>query len=76
MWTTAKEMLTSKKFLAAAVAAIVWLGGKAGLDLNNEELLGAVTPLWAYIIGQGIADHGKGKAQFEQPPATPPAGGA
>jgi hypothetical protein len=67
MWTTAKEMLTSKKFLAAIVAVIVWIAAKAGFSLDSGELLGAVTPLWAYIIGQGIADHGKSKAQIEAP---------
>jgi hypothetical protein len=62
MWKTAKEMLKSKKFLAAAVSGIVWLVGKVGADLDSEELLGAVTPLWAYIIAQGAADFGKAKA--------------
>ena len=65
MLTTAKQMLTSKKFLAALVAVIVWLAGKAGLNLNTEELLGAVTPLWAYIVAQGVADHGKAKAEIQ-----------
>lgn len=69
MWKTAKEMLKSKKFLAAAAAAVVWLAGKGGLNLNTEELLGAVTPLWAYIIAQGAADWGKSKAQLEAPKA-------
>lgn len=62
MWKTAKEMLKSKKFLAAGIAVIVWLVGKLGTDLNNEELLGAVTPLWAFILAQGAADIGKSKA--------------
>lgn len=56
MWNTVKTMLTSKKFLAALVSAAVWIAAKAGWNLNTEELLGAVTPFWAYIIGQGIAD--------------------
>lgn len=61
MWKTAKEMLKSKKFLAACVSVIVWCVGKVGADLDTDELLGAVTPLWAYIIAQGAADFGKGK---------------
>ena len=65
MWKTAREMLTSKKFLAAAIAAVVWIAGRAGLNLNTDELLGAVTPLWAYIVAQGAADFGKSKAQIE-----------
>jgi hypothetical protein len=59
MWTTIKTMLKSKKFITALVAVAVWVGGKAGLDLNNEELLGAVTPLWAFILAQGVADSKK-----------------
>lgn len=58
-----KTLLTSKKALVAIVAAIVWGGGKIGLHLDNETLLGAVTPLWAYVLGQGIADHGKEAAK-------------
>jgi hypothetical protein len=63
MWTTIKTMLESKKALTAAVSVVVWLGGKLGLHLNDATLLGAVTPLWAYILAQGVADHGKGAAQ-------------
>ena len=62
MWNTAREMLKSKKFLAAVLAGVVWIAGRFGANLNSEELLGAVTPLWAYILGQGVADLGKVKA--------------
>lgn len=65
MWSTAKEILKSKKALIALVSAAVWLAGKAGLHLDTTELLGAVTPLWAYILAQGVADHGKEKAKLE-----------
>ena len=65
MWNTVKEILKSKKFLVAAVACGVWIAGRAGLDLDKEELLGAVTPLWAYVLGQGIADHGKEAAKLK-----------
>lgn len=64
MWTTIKDILKSKKFLVAAVAALVWGAGRFGLDLDKEELLGVVTPLWAYVLGQGIADHGKEAAKL------------
>jgi len=56
MLDTIKSLLRSKKFLVAVVAAVVWVAGKAGLHLDNTELLGAVTPLWTYVLGQGIAD--------------------
>jgi len=68
MWDTIKTMLKSKKFLAAAISAAVWAGGRLGLHLDNETLLGAVTPLWAYIVGQGIADHGKESALIAAAP--------
>lgn len=69
MWSTVKELLKSKKFLVALVALVVWVAGRAGLDLDREELLGAVTPLWTYVLAQGVADHGKGKALAEAPKA-------
>lgn len=59
MFNTIKTMLKSKKALMALVSLAVWLGGKLGLHLDNETLLGAVSPLWAYILAQGVADHGK-----------------
>lgn len=60
-----KSLLTSKKFLVAALACIVWGVGKLGVHLDNDALLGAVTPLWAFVIGQGIADHGKEAAKID-----------
>lgn len=60
-----KSLLTSKKFLVAVIACIVWIIGKLGVHLDNDALLGAVTPLWAFVIGQGIADHGKGAAKID-----------
>lgn len=60
-----KSLLTSKKFLVAALACIVWLVGKLGVHLDNDALLGAVTPLWTYVLGQGIADHGKDAAKID-----------
>jgi hypothetical protein len=66
MWSTAKELLKSKKFLVAVVACIVWATGKIGWNLSNEELLGAVTPLWTFVIAQGAVDFGKAK-QVEAP---------
>ena len=65
MWNTVKDLLKSKKFLVAVVAALVWIGGRVGLDVSKEDLLAAVTPLWAFVLGQGIADAGKEKAKLE-----------
>ena len=64
-----KSLLTSKKFLVATLACVVWLVGKLGVHLDNDALLGAVTPLWTYVLGQGIADHGKETAKITAGPA-------
>lgn len=58
-----KGILSSKKAFMAILSGVVWLVGKVGYDLDTEELAGAVGPLWMYILGQGIADHGKGKEE-------------
>jgi hypothetical protein len=74
MWSTIKEMLKSKKALAMLVSGAVWIAGKEGAHWDNETLLGLVTPVWTYILAQGVADHGKEKAKIEAgKPETPPA---
>jgi hypothetical protein len=65
MWKATKGLLKSKKALMAFVSAAVWLGGKIGRDLDPEELLGAVGPMWLYIVGQSAADFQKSKAEIE-----------
>lgn len=53
-----KSLLTSKK-AAAMVAAVIMqlIGKKVGLDA--DQVSGIVYSIIAYIVGQGIADHGK-----------------
>lgn len=68
MWNAIKAMLRSRKFLAAVLSGAVWVAGKFGADLNAEELLPVVAPLWAYIVGTAIEDVGKGKAAIEAKP--------
>jgi hypothetical protein len=65
MWNATKGLLSSKKAMMAVLSGAVWLIGKAGFHLDTAELAGAVGPLWAYIFAQGVADHGKGKAELE-----------
>ena len=67
LWDAVKGLVGSKKFLAACVSAAVWLGGKAGLDLDADELLPAVAPFWGYILAQMGSDWGKEKAKLEAP---------
>ena len=65
MWDTLKSLLESKKAMMAFLSMVVWVVGRLGLDLDADVLAGAVAPLWAYIFGQGIADHGKSVAQIQ-----------
>ena len=63
MWNAVKEILASKKALAAIVAILVWVVGKAGLDLDAADLAPIVAVLMTYILGQGLADKGKEAAK-------------
>lgn len=70
---TVKALLSSKKFVAALIAALVWLGGKVGLSVDTETMAGIVGPIVAYVLGQGMADFGKEKAVLVEK-ASEPAG--
>jgi hypothetical protein len=61
---TIKALLSSKKFVATLIAALVWFGGKVGLHVDTETLAGIVGPIVAYVLGQGLADSGKEAAQI------------
>lgn len=61
--TVVRELLRSKKFVAVLISLTVWLGGYAGLDIDPLSLAPVFGTLIAYILGQGIADHGKGAEQ-------------
>ena len=54
-----KEFLTSKKAIAAVVGFIVAAVGRYGQDLDPEAVTQILSPILAYIIGQGFADIGK-----------------
>ena len=66
MGTAIADLLKSKKALTAIAGVIIAIGAKAGLDLSTDELMPILTPLMAYIVGQGIADHGKERAKVEK----------
>ena len=59
------DLLKSKKFQAAVLGLVVAIGGHYGLDLNSDTLLAVLSPILAYIAGQGLADFGKEKAKVE-----------
>lgn len=59
------ELLKSKKFQSAVIAVLVMIAGDLGLDLDPAALMAIVSPLIAYILGQGVADIGKERAKVE-----------
>ncbi len=65
-----RSFLTSKK-AAAMLAAVIMqvIGRKVGLD--EAQVQGIVYSIIAYIVGQGIADHGKEAVKASAPPAAP-----
>jgi hypothetical protein len=54
-----KGLLSSKKFLMAVIGMALVLLGRLGIQLDADVVYGAISPLIAAIIGQGIADTGK-----------------
>ena len=66
MGSVLADLFKSKKALTAIAAVIIAIAAKAGLDLSTDELMPILTPLMAYIVGQGIADHGKERAKIEK----------
>lgn len=54
--TVIKGLLGSKKFIAAIIAVAAQVALQLGWELDTEQALGIVSPLLAYILGQGIAD--------------------
>jgi len=62
-----KELLKSKKFIAMLVGVLTVLLGKVGLDLDEETLTKIVGLVAAYVLGQGIADHGKEQKKIGLP---------
>ena len=59
-------MFKSKKFIAAIAGVIVAIFGNFGIDIPPDELIAIMSPIIAYIVGQGVADQGKEKAKVEK----------
>lgn len=54
-----RGLLGSKKGLMAIVATIAAMVASIGWQVDKETLAIILAPVVAYIVGQGIADHGK-----------------
>ena len=59
MFKAVLEMVGSKKAIAAVAGLIVSFALKYGLELDTESVAAVISPILAYILGQGFADQGK-----------------
>lgn len=66
-----KDLLTSKKFQAAVIAVLAQIAAKFGLELDEASALMLISPIIAYIVGQGVADLGKSAAKETRPVDQP-----
>ena len=57
------DLVTSKKFLTALTAIIVYVAGRSGFDVDTAVLDRIYAALLVYVGAQGIADNGKSAAQ-------------
>jgi len=54
-----KSMLASKKFCATIAGVVITIAGKIGFDLPAETTNQVIALIASYVVGQGVADHGK-----------------
>ena len=60
-----KTLFSSKKFIAALGSVIAAGCASQGLDIETNDIMAILSPMMVYILGQGVADHGKEKAKIE-----------
>lgn len=65
MWKAVKEVLSSKKAIMAITSGLAAGAARLGWNVDAETVGLFLSPFVAYIIGQGVADHGKGAAQVK-----------
>ena len=66
IWETMKELAASKKFQLTVLAAITWLVGRIGFDVDPETLGVAVGIIWSLVFGIAFGqDLGKEKAKIQ-----------
>ncbi len=67
-----KAFWRSKKWLVGVVGVLVPVANAIfGWDLSIQEVLQILAPLFAYIVGQGLADFGKNREGTELPAEKP-----
>jgi hypothetical protein len=74
MRQTLIDLFTSKKFLAAVTAVVVYAAGRFGFDVDTATLDRIFAAFLVYIGAQGVADHGKGAEEVRAAtwPRMPP----
>ena len=53
------ELLSSKKAVATLAGVLVAIAAKVGIGLEPDAVAALVSPILAYLLGQGIAAPGK-----------------
>ena len=72
MWTWIKSLFSSKKFVVMASSVVAYTASRAGLDVSQEAANTAMGVVGAYLVGQGIADHGKEAQKVRAQTPWPP----
>lgn len=75
MKRTLLDLVTSKKFLAAVTAVVIYIAGRFGFNVDTAILDRIYLALLAFVGAQGIADNGKEAAKIwtgAAPDARPP----
>lgn len=72
MKSTLIDLFTSKKFLAAVTAVVVYVAGRFGFDLDTATLDRVFAALLVYVGAQGVADVGKSAAVINAAAAATP----
>lgn len=68
------DLFTSKKFLAALAAIIIYAAGRFGFAVDPATLDHIFAALLVYVGAQGVADVGKGAAQVRAAAGIRPSG--
>jgi len=71
MTTVLKDLFTSKKFLAALSAVLIYLAGRFGFELDPAALDRIFAALLVYVGAQGAADIGKSAAAINAVASDP-----
>lgn len=61
-----RDLLSSKKFLMAVLGLVAGIAARFGFQMDPTATAAWLSPLLVAILGQGIADHGKGKFEAEE----------